>query len=125
MDVEQEIKNIERESARLLQKKQELQRIRDEEKVRQERLSKLFAESGYATPLEFVEALIRKYELKITGENAFLHKRKRTRITCKLRDAILKECNSGMSMNKASKKFDVSYAVVTKVLAGHYNNLKA
>lgn len=124
MDVEQEIKNIERESARLQQKKQELQRIREEEKVRQERLSQLFAESGYATPLEFVEALIRKYELKITGENAFLRKRKRTRITGKLRDAILKECHSGMSMNKASKKFDVSYAVVTKVLAGQYNNLK-
>lgn len=123
MNIEEEIKSLEKESARLARRKDELVRLHSEEAARLDRLGKLFAESGYATPLDFVEALIKKFGLKVTGDNEFLRKRKRTRVTSNLRDAIKKDCACGMSMNKASKKYDLSYAVVAKVLTGYYDEL--
>lgn len=123
MSIEEEIKNLEKESVRLARRKEELMRLHVEEASRQDRLERLFADSGYATPLEFVEALIRKFGLKVTGENEFLRKRKRTRVTSNLRDSIKNDCITGMSMNGASKKYDLSYAVVAKVLSGYYDQL--
>ena len=51
-------------------------------------------------------------------------RRKRTKITAGLRDTVLKALNGGMSKNAASKKFALSYAVVTKMEKGVYRSLK-
>lgn len=123
MSIEEEIRNLEKESVRLAHRKDELLRLAMVNKEREARLDKLFADSGYSTPLEFVESLIRKYNLKVTGENEFQRKRKRTRVTSSLRDSIKKDCANGMSMNKASKKYELSYAVVAKILTGYYDQL--
>ena len=51
-------------------------------------------------------------------------RRKRTKITAGLRDTVLKALKGGMSKNAASKKFALSYAVVTKMEKGVYSGLK-
>ncbi len=51
-------------------------------------------------------------------------RRKRTKITAALRDSVLKAIKGGTSKNAASKKFALSYAVVTKMEKGVYNSLK-
>ncbi len=51
-------------------------------------------------------------------------RRKPTKITAGLRDTVLKALNGGMSKNAASKKFALSYAVVTKMEKGVYRSLK-
>ncbi len=51
-------------------------------------------------------------------------RRKRTKITAKLRDTVLKALQGGMSKNAASKKFSLSYAVVGKMAKGVYKKLK-
>ncbi|MDR0428614.1 MAG: hypothetical protein LBG86_01095 [Puniceicoccales bacterium] len=116
------MKHLEKETARITRRKEELMRLQREEILREERLGEIFSNSGYATPLALVEALIRKYSIKVTGENEFLRKRKRTRVTAHLRDSIKEECGAGLSMNRASKKFRISYAVVVKILNGKYDN---
>ncbi len=50
--------------------------------------------------------------------------RKRTKITAGLRDTVLKALKDGTSKNAASKKFALSYAVVTKMEKGVYSSLK-
>ncbi|MDR1437880.1 MAG: hypothetical protein LBI69_02355 [Puniceicoccales bacterium] len=122
MSIEEEMKHLDKETARITRRKEELIRLQREEITREERLGELFSTSGYITPLALVEALIRKYSIKVTGENEFLRKRKRTRVTPHLRDSIKDECKAGLSMNRASKKFKISYAVVVKILAGKYDS---
>jgi predicted Fe-Mo cluster-binding NifX family protein len=97
---------------------------RQAEFLREKKLDIVLAESGYGSPLDLVEAFIRKFGLKITADNTFLRKRKRVRVTSELRDAIRKECAEGLSMNRASKKYGISYAVVSKILNGAYDGLQ-
>ncbi len=52
-------------------------------------------------------------------------RRKRTKITAGLRDTVLKALKDGTSKNAASKKFALSYAVVTKMEKGVYSSLKS
>ncbi|MDR1457105.1 MAG: hypothetical protein LBI34_03610 [Puniceicoccales bacterium] len=122
MSIEEEMRHLEKEAVRIERRKEELVRFQQEEVKREEKLDDVFAASGYPTPLALVEALIRKFGLKVTGENEFLRKRKRTRVTSVLRDSIKEDCHNGLSMNRASKKYRISYAVVARVLAGFYDN---
>ncbi|MDR3316876.1 MAG: hypothetical protein LBS68_02260 [Puniceicoccales bacterium] len=116
-----EMKVLDKEFARITRRKEELLRQQREDSEREQKLQGVFVQSGYTSPLDLVEALIRRFGIKITGENAFLRKRKRTRVTAALRDAIRHECSTGLSMNRASKKHGVSYAVVSKILQGFYD----
>jgi len=51
-------------------------------------------------------------------------RRKRTKITAELRDAVKKRVAGGVSMNRASQEFGLSYAVVITMVRGHYAKLK-
>ncbi|MDR1435821.1 MAG: helix-turn-helix domain-containing protein [Puniceicoccales bacterium] len=122
MNVEREIQTIDREARKLAKKKEALLRLRQEDSEKEQKLNSIYAESGYSTPVDLVEALIRRFGLRVSGDNSFQKKRKRTRVTGALRDTIRKECKEcGMSMNAVSKKYGVSYAVVSKILSGFYD----
>ncbi|HCR36805.1 MAG TPA: hypothetical protein DIU37_01500 [Opitutae bacterium] len=124
MDIKKELKYIERVEARLAKKKEDL--IEQEKRLQEadSKLDFLFRESGYATPKEFVEALILKFKIKLTPSGRLVKRRKRTKITAELRDSIAKNLANGMSMNAASKYYNVSYAVVVKVKKGQYNHVR-
>jgi hypothetical protein len=122
MDIEDEIKNLDREVERIARRKKELL-LRQEAAQRAKSLDVILEESGYASPQDLVEALIRRFGLRVTGENLLRRKRKRTKVTALLRDSIRQDCSTGFSKNRASKKYDISYAVVSKILTGNYDHL--
>ena len=126
MNIKTELKTIEKEEARLARKKEELLTKQKEEEALQARLESLVKTSEFESPKALVEALIEKYNIKLTKKNSGGGKkrRSRTKVTKELRDAIKKEVKSGTSMNAASKKFEVSYVVVSKIMKGAYDKLK-
>jgi hypothetical protein len=122
MNVEEQIRVLEKETKRLARRKEELLRLRQNDAEKEQKLNSIYAESGYSSPVDLVEALIRRFGLRVTGENSFQRKRKRTRVTGMLRDTVRKDCSEGgLSMNAASKKYGISYAVVAKILNGFYD----
>ncbi|MDR3117505.1 MAG: hypothetical protein LBT98_02960 [Puniceicoccales bacterium] len=122
MNLEDELKNLDREVERIARRKKELL-LRQEAAQKAKSLDVIYEESGYASPQDLVEALIRRFGLSVTGENLLRRKRRRTRVTAGLRDSIRQDCAAGFSKNRASKKYNISYAVVSKVLTGNYDHL--
>lgn len=124
MNIHREIQDIEKMEMRLAEKKEYLleqeQRLRDAD----ERLDNMFKNSGYAAPKELIDALIFKFKVRVTPMGRLVKRRKRTKITIELRDSIARDLSSGMSMNAASKKYAVSYAVIVKVSKGQYSHLR-
>lgn len=126
MSLNEEILRIEKEEARLARRKEELAAELEKKNEQRTKLEDLYKASGYANPKDLVEALIDLYAIRVTkrlrGTN--LTRRKRTKITPELRAAVKKEVKSGVSMNQASKKFAISYAVVAKIMKGAYDKSK-
>ncbi len=125
MNIESELKTIEQEEAKLAQRKNDLLTKQKEEEALQAKLENLVQTSGFFSPKDLVEALIEKYNLRVgkRGPATKGKRRTRTKVTKELCDAIKNEVNGGTSMNAASRKFEVSYVVVSKVMKGKYDNL--
>lgn len=124
MELQKELKAIEKEEQMLAQRKKELKTRQDRIALINDKLKALFEETGFEEPRELVEALIEAYDVRLAGYTKVnLNKRRRTRITASLRDTIKDEVVNGSSMNKASKKFGISYVVVSKIIKGSYDKL--
>ena len=127
--LKEEIKRIEKEEAKLAKMKAKLEAEIKKVQEKDKKLEGLVQKSGFKNPRALVKALIAKYNLRGFGSLGAGRKakkgerRKRTKVTAKLRDDIRKSVKAGTSMNQASKNFGVSYAVVQKVMAGKYNAL--
>jgi hypothetical protein len=121
MNYEAELKQIEKEEARLARRKKMLASKLEENAEQDAKLQKIFEESGYKTPRALVKALSVKFGVNMSSDMS--KPRKRTRVTADLRNAIKAEVEKGTSMNAASKQFELSYAVVTKIMKGDYDNL--
>jgi len=123
MNYEAELKRIEKEEARLARRKKTLAAKLEQNAEEDAKLESIFQNSGYKTPKALIKALSFKYGVAAAAGDELVKTRKRTRITAELRDSIKAEVNSGTSMNAASKKFGISYAVVTKIMKGDYDKL--
>ncbi|MGF1485435.1 MAG: hypothetical protein ACFBZ8_13845 [Opitutales bacterium] len=120
-----QIKDIEKEEERLARKKKDL--LEEEKKIQAEnaKLDTLIDKSGFKTPKGLVEAIIARYNVKLSPRTkSGATRRKRTKITAQLRDSIKKAVKAGSSMNQVSKDFQISYAVVAKIMKGEYDKLK-
>jgi len=126
MNIDSELKSLKKEEARLAKKKKELLDKKKEKEAQEAKLESLYKNSGFSSPKALVEALIDKYNVRITKRRGVSAPKKRTRttVTKELRDAVKKEVKSGTSMNAASKKFGISYVVVSKIVKGAYDKLK-
>ncbi len=123
-NLEEELRKLEKERIRLEEKKQDLQSRLQAENEAEKKLQGLFEESGYPTPRALVLALMRKYNVRVTGASTETGgRRKRTKVTAQLRDDVRKAVDGGLSKNQASKQFEVSYLVVNKIINGAYDNL--
>lgn len=127
--IEEQLKQLEQEAARLQQRKAELEAERKRQEELDQKLEDVVKQSGYESPRELVRALIAKYGIRLGGRPSAARpaegartRRKRTRITGELRDQVKNAVNNGSSMNAASKSFGISYAVVAKIMKGHYDN---
>ena len=128
--LKEEIKKIEKEEAKLAKMKAKLEAEIKKVQEKDKKLEGFMQKSGFKDPRALVKALIAKYNLRGFGAASAAGKvkkkgerRKRTKVTAKLRDDIRKSVKAGTSMNQASKDFNISYAVVQKVTAGKYDNL--
>ncbi len=126
MKLKEEIKQIEKEEARLARKKEALEVKMKKEAELDKKLDDLFKKSGFKTPRALIKALMNKYGVRVnaTAASNGNRTRKRTKITPELRDEIKKKVKGGQSMNSVSKEYSISYAVISKIAKGNYDKLK-
>ncbi len=124
VELTEELRLIEKEEARLARQKEKLQAKIKQNKEGEKKLEELFTRSGYSTPRALVKALMVKYGVRLSGSAAQGKKRRRTKVTPELRDAIKKELKAGTPKSTISREREISYAVVTKIDTGGYDRLK-
>lgn len=125
-NIEDALKQIEKEQAKLVEQKKALEVQLKEKEKEAKKLEELFQKSGFATPRALVSALMEKYNLRSVGAvsaPAGKTRRKRTKVTGDLRDRVRAKVNGGLSKNKASQEFGISYLVVNKIMEGKYDKL--
>jgi hypothetical protein len=124
MNLKSKLRSIERAGRRLARQKQRLLGYAQEEKALAAKIEKLVRQIGLP-PRDLVFALVDRYKVRLAGRRKGQGgRRKRTKITAELRDAVKKRVAGGVSMNRASQEFGLSYAVVIKMVRGHYAKLK-
>lgn len=124
MDLDKQIKELESEEAMIAQRKQDLKEKQKLREALDTKLEKFFKESNFASPKDLAEALIEKYNIRLSSRKPG-QRRKRTTITAELRDKVKSYVRSGKSMNSVSKELEISYAVVVKIMKGSYDHLIA
>jgi len=125
MSIQDQLKTLEKEKARLVEREKSLV---EQAKVHKEIDAKLesFVKHSGLTPRDLVFALVDKFHVRLAGrrKGSSRKRRRRTKITAELRDAVKKTVKGGRSMNATAKEFSISYAVVAKMAKGHYDKLK-
>ena len=141
MSIRDELKRLKKEEAKLAKKKSALTAKIKKAREQSASLAAIVTSSGYKTPRALIKALqeisgtvvrrkVRRRKekaapaIKSTRTEPAVKRRKRTKITAALRDAIKKEIKSGVSKNKVAKRRGLSYAVITKAVTGAYDKLK-
>lgn len=124
-EIELELKQLEREEAELQRKRDELLERKREDEALKGRLDQILEQSGVNSPARLVELLIEKYSVKLStnGSDEPTGKRRRTRITADVRDAVKQAIEAGESKNAVSKRTGISYVVVSKIASGAYDHL--
>ncbi|MFP4281312.1 MAG: hypothetical protein ACLFR7_04705 [Opitutales bacterium] len=123
VDLEEELKRLDKERERIDEKKRALQEQLEEQAKAEEKLQDLFEKSGYPTPRALIVALAKKYNVRVSGLSMSEGRRKRTKVSPQLRDDVKAAVNGGLSKNQASKQFEISYLVVNKIMDGKYDDL--
>lgn len=124
MNISAKLRSLTRAEKRLAKLKQQLlDKARNQKKLAGQ-LEALVKSTGL-TPRDLVFALVDHYQVRLAGRRKGQGgRRRRTKITPELRDAVKKMVTGGASMNRTSKEFDLSYAVVLKMVRGKYDKLK-
>jgi len=120
-ELDTNLRNIDREIARLQKERERIEAKQAEKEAQRAKLEELVKGSGYDSPAALVSALVSNFGLDPKAAKG--GKRKRTKVTAELRDSIRGEVNGGTSMNKTAKKYEISYAVVVKIMKGEYDAL--
>lgn len=129
MEIADELKALEAEKKALAAREKELKELAKEQKAAAQKLEQLFKSSDYETPKALVEALIEHFSITFRGRKKGSVKKKadgaprrrRTKVTAELRDAIKAEVEGGASMNQVAKAREISYSVVSKICKGEYD----
>lgn len=127
-EISKEIKQIEKREAELAKMKKELLDAAKKQKAAKAELEALVKKSGFESPRKLVEALVEHYGLRLGGKKPGRKpaggRRKRTKITPEVRDAVKAEIKNLGSVNAVSKKLGISYLVVAKINKGDYDKVK-
>lgn len=131
MDIENEIKALERQQAKIAAeieaKRGAAEAARAARLEEEKKIEGVFKTSGFATPRALIVALMDRYGIRSVASaeesTEKVGRRKRTKVTAELRDQIREKVNGGVSKNQIKKDFEVSYAVVNKVMDGSYDSL--
>jgi hypothetical protein len=124
MNLQTKLRSLNQTGHRLKKLKRRLLVEVGKEKALAAKLEKLVKEIGLP-PRDLVFTLVDKYKVRLAGRRkGQRRRRKRTKITPELCAAVKKRVKSGVSMNRASQEFGLSYAVVIKMMRGHYDKRK-
>ena len=124
MSIKAELRTLERQKTRLAKMEKDLHSRARAQKQFTAKLDSMVRACGME-PRDLVFALVDHYNVRLAGRRKGQRaRRKRTKITPALRDAVKKTVAGGRSMNRTSKEFGISYAVVLKMIRGGYEKLK-
>ena len=120
--IEDELKTLEKEQEQLAKRRAQLEQKLEEQAEARKRLDAVYENSGYASPRALVKDLMSHFGIKLTTAMAEGKRRKRTKITPELVASVKAAVeDEGLSKNQAAKRFEISYAVVTKIVSGAYD----
>jgi hypothetical protein len=127
MNIENELKRIEKSERNLAMQKKKLLGLKKRKKANQAKLATIVKLSEFDTPKELVEALIETYDIQLNGRRALNghtspSRRSRTKVTPELRD-LIKAKLKDQSVNRVSKELQISYPVISKIARGQYDQL--
>jgi len=124
MSVEQQLKALEQDEARLARKKQRLIEQLDKQREAHKELDALVANSGYKNARELIKALAVRNGLDLSRMGGTGGGRKtRARMTAATRDQIKTVAKGGKTAYAVSKELGISYPVVKKAMDGGYDHL--
>jgi len=124
MNITAQLRALERAGQRLDKLKIRLLKVARAQKKLGDRLNAIVEAAGIP-PRDLVFALVDHYKVRLAGRRkGQRRRRKRTKITAELRDAVKKKVKAGTSMNRTAQEFGLSYAVVIKMIRGQYDKLK-
>lgn len=124
MDFQTALEQLQQEKDRLEAKRLALIEKSKLLEVEGERLDALFKQSGYSTPRALINALIVRYRVQPSINDPEMGRRRHIRVTEALRDLIKADIRGGMTMAKASRHHRLSYAVVSRIAKGMYDDMK-
>lgn len=131
MEIADQLKALEAEKKALAAREKELKELAKEQKAAAQKLDQLFKASEFETPKALVEALIEHFGVTFRGRKkgsaskkaSGAPRRRRTKVTAELRDAIKAEVAAGKSKNQVKNEREISYSVITKICEGQYDNV--
>jgi len=123
INIAEELKNLDKEQELLKKRREELQEKLEAQAEERKKLEAVYENSGFPSPRALIKALMVHYGVKVTGAAAEGKRRKRTKVTPELVAQVKAAVNEeGLSKNQAAKRFEISYAVVTKMITGGYDS---
>jgi len=123
MSVHSEIREIEKEQARLEARRRRLESKAAADAGLQAKVDVFAAENGFSDGKAFAKKVADIYGVIDSGSTTPSGRRKRTKITAELRDTIKAEVSSGKAKNAVSKDRQISYIVIDKIIKGAYDHL--
>jgi len=123
MSVHSELREIEKEQARLEAKRRRLESKAAADAGLKAKVDVFAAENGFSDGKAFARKLADIYGVVDSSATTPSGRRKRTKITADLRDAIKAEVASGKAKNAVSKERQISYIVIDKIIKGAYDHL--
>jgi hypothetical protein len=123
MSVHSELREIEKEQARLEARRKRLETKAAEDAGLKAKVDVFAAENGYTDGKALAKKLADMFGVVDSGVATPSGRRKRTKITAELRDAIKAEVSSGKAKNAVSKDRQISYIVIDKIIKGAYDHI--
>lgn len=123
MSVHAELREIQKEQARLEARKKRLESKAAADEGLRAKIEALATENGFSDGKAFAKKIGDIFGVIDTGATSPTGRRKRTKVTAELRDAVKAEVGSGKAKNAVSKERQISYIVIDKIVKGAYDNL--
>ncbi len=135
-----ELKELEKLATKIAKKKAKLEQQLAADKEQAKWYDEMLKESGFKSPRALIKAMMEHFGIRTVSlvkakgnrgpgrppkaaAKAPATKRKRTKVTPKLRDEVKATVKAGLSKNAASRKFGISYVVIKKIVDGGYDKL--
>jgi len=120
MSVYSQLRDLQKEERKIALKKKRLEKKAARDEGLKQKVDAFASENGFRNGKALTKRLSDIYGVS-GGDGG--GRRKRTKITGELRDAIKSEVGGGASKNSVSKNRGISYIVVDKITKGGYDHL--